>query len=61
MLDISDLIYLVDYMFRDGAAPRYLPAADVDANCSLDIGDVIYLVDYYFADGAPPRPGCAAE
>jgi hypothetical protein len=61
MLDISDLIYLVDYMFRDGAAPRYPPAADVDANCSLDIGDIIYLVDFYFADGAPPRPGCAVE
>jgi hypothetical protein len=56
-VDISDLIYLVDYMFEDGPAPPCFNEADVDASGSLDIGDLVYLVDYMFSSGPEPL-GC---
>ncbi|HKK20225.1 MAG TPA: C25 family peptidase C-terminal domain-containing protein, partial [candidate division Zixibacteria bacterium] len=54
--DISDLIYLVDYSFNDGAAPPTLAAADVDGSGELDVSDLIYLAEYQFGTG--PAPQC---
>ena len=58
-LDISDLLYLVDYFFADpsGPAPVCTEEADVDSSGSLDISDLLYLVDYFFADPSGPAPG----
>jgi hypothetical protein len=58
-VDISDLISMVEFMFRQGETPRFPAAADVNGNCSLEIGDLICMVDFLFADGEAPRPGCA--
>jgi len=55
-IDISDLIYLVDYSFSDGPAPACFEEADVNGDLSVDISDIIYLVDYSFGDGPPPLP-----
>jgi len=56
-IDISDIIYLVDYMFGSGPAPTCTTAANVDgsADGGVDISDLIYLVDYMFGSG--PAPG----
>ncbi len=55
--DISDLIYLVDWMFTAGPAPENWAAADVDGSGGYaDIEDVVYLVDYMFNGG--PAPTC---
>jgi hypothetical protein len=63
-VDISDLVYLVDYMFTGGPAPVCPEEANVDASCcaggshetlaDLDISDVVYLVDYMFTGGPEP-------
>ena len=58
IVDISDLVYMVDYQFRNGDAPPCLEEADIDepspANL-IDIGDLVYMVDYQFRGGdAPP-------
>lgn len=53
-IDISDLIYLVDYMFTGGPPPQCEEEADVDASGSIDISDLVYLVDYMFSGGPPP-------
>ncbi len=56
-IDISDLVYLVDYMFTGGPAPVCTEEADM--NCSggstpIDIADLVYLVDYMFNQGPVP-------
>jgi hypothetical protein len=59
-IDISDLVYLVDYMFVGGPAPVCWPEANVDGagfDDALDISDLVYLVDYMFNNGPPP-PVC---
>ena len=57
-VDISDLIYFVDYNFNGGPPPLVLNFADVDGSCSIDIADVVYLVDYMFSGGPPLVMGC---
>ncbi len=56
--DISDLVFLVDYMFLGGPTPSPPQAADCDGNGQIDISDLVYLVDYMFLDG--PLPVCGA-
>ncbi|MDH3890150.1 MAG: C10 family peptidase [candidate division Zixibacteria bacterium] len=53
---ISDLIYLVDYMFSGGPAPSCPKAADINGSLNLDVSDLIFLVDYMFTGGYPPLP-----
>jgi len=53
-IDISDLVYLVDYMFSGGVEPGCPNEANVDATGELDISDLVYLVDYMFSGGPAP-------
>lgn len=56
--DISDLLYLVDYMFSTPAGPPPDPECLADMNCSgqVDISDLLYMVDYMFSNPAGPAP-----
>lgn len=56
ILDISDLIYLVSFMFQFGPEPHCMEAANINgADGEVpDIADLIYLVTYMFQDGPPP-------
>ena len=56
-VDISDLVYLVDYMFNSGPEPPCLSESDIDASggeSPIDISDLVYLVDYMFTGGPAP-------
>ncbi len=61
--DISDLVYLVSYMFSGGAAPPcedppgsgYYAEADINGDgAGPDISDLVYLVSYMFSGGPAP-------
>ena len=56
VIDISDLVYLVDFMFNLGPAPPCFEEGDIDGSdeASLDISDLVYLVDYMFVGGPEP-------
>ncbi len=58
-IDISDLVYLVDYMFSDGPEPTCWKEANVNGDLleQVDIDDLVYLVDYMFNNGLEP-PAC---
>ncbi|MDH3889881.1 MAG: hypothetical protein OEV49_02255 [candidate division Zixibacteria bacterium] len=55
-VDISDLIYLVDYMFTAGPSPPCFKEADMNMDFEIDISDLVYLVDFMFTGGPPPLP-----
>lgn len=62
-VDLSDLIYLVNYLFLGGPSPDCLAAANTngDAGCSVDLSDLIHLVNYLFLGGPAPAaclPAC---
>ncbi len=61
LIDISDLVYLVDWISVGGPAPFPSPML-ADVNCSGglpgDVADVVYLVEYMFTGGPPPVRPC---
>ncbi|MDH3889880.1 MAG: hypothetical protein OEV49_02250 [candidate division Zixibacteria bacterium] len=58
-IDISDLVYLVDYMFSGGPPPPCFEEGDMNADGLIDISDLVYFVDFMFTGGPPPQP-CGA-
>lgn len=62
-VDLSDLIYAVNYLFLGGPVPPCAGEANTngDVGCSVDLSDLIYLVNYLFLGGPAPAaclPGC---
>lgn len=55
-VDISDLVYLIDFAFAGGPAPVCFHEADVDGSAAwpIDISDLVYLIDYMFNGGPEP-------
>jgi hypothetical protein len=53
-IDVSDAIYLVNYLFIDGPEPSPFQAGDANSDEVVDIADVVYLINYLFIDGPPP-------
>ena len=54
VIDVGDVVYLINYLFKSGSAPN--PWATGDANCDqvVNVGDVVYLINYLFKGGSPP-------
>jgi len=55
----SDILALVEFVFKSGPAPDPLSYGDVDLSCTITSADVIYLVNYVFKSGPAPFDGCA--
>ncbi len=54
-ITVSDVIYLINYLFKGGPAP--IPEVSVgDVNCDgkITVSDVIYLINYLFKGGPSP-------
>lgn len=55
---ITDVIRLLEYMFRGGIAPQCFDAADGDDNGVVNLTDAVFLLDFLFRGGPwPPDPG----
>ena len=60
-INISDLVYLINWGFMYGPEPVSLTDANMD-NCSgIDINDMMYLCSYLFAGGPAPCTFGAAD
>ena len=55
-INISDLVYLVSYMFSQGPPPPCPEEANIDGDPlgTIDIADLVYLVTFMFGAGDPP-------
>jgi hypothetical protein len=53
-VDISDVVYLIGYLFRNGPAPNPVEVGDVTCDGEVDVGDVVSLISYLFRNGPPP-------
>ncbi len=56
-IGISDLIFVVDYLFSGGLTPVCIEEANFNGDSSEDIGisDITYMVDYLFNGGPAPE------
>ncbi|MCJ7498605.1 MAG: dockerin type I repeat-containing protein [candidate division Zixibacteria bacterium] len=53
-LSVSDVVYLINYLFKGGPRPDPLWQGDVNCDNDVNILDVVYLVRYLFMGGTPP-------
>ena len=54
VIDVGDLVYLINYLFKSGPLPKPYQAGDANCSGTVDIGDVVYLINYLFKGGLPP-------
>lgn len=57
-VNIGDVTFLVDYLFRGGPPPPALNTADVNGSCEISVDDLTHLVGYLFQNGPAPVMGC---
>jgi len=55
-VSISDVVYIINYLFRGGPAPVPLQVADCNCDTQVSVADVVYLINYLFRGG--PKPAC---
>jgi hypothetical protein len=58
IINISDAVYLVNYIFGGGPAPLDERGGDVDCNNLTNVSDAVYMINYIFAGGAAPCAAC---
>lgn len=58
-VNITDVVYLINYIFVDGPAPNPIAAGDADCSGTVNISDGVYLIAYIFSDS--PAPGAACK
>ena len=56
-LNVSDLTFVVDFLFRGGPAPTCADHGDINGDGSTNVSDLTYLVDFLFRGGSAP-PAC---
>lgn len=53
-LNVSDAVWLINYVFVNGADPN--PCVQGDPNCDgrVNVSDAVYLINFIFVNGPPP-------
>ncbi len=54
LVDVGDVVYLINYLFKGGPAPIPWEAGDANSDGMVDVGDVVYLINYLFKGGPAP-------
>ncbi len=52
--DLSDAVYLINYLYKQGPVPLPFFAGDANSDGTVDLSDAIYLLNYLFKQGPPP-------
>ncbi len=58
LVNISDAVALITYIFAGGPAPDPVEAGDADCSGTVNISDAVYLITYIFGSGPVPCGGC---
>jgi hypothetical protein len=56
VIDVSDVVYLINYLFKGGPEPDPLESGDANCDGQVTVSDVVYLINYLFKGG--PAPAC---
>jgi len=53
-VNVADVVYLVNFLYRSGASPDPMEAGDANSDDIVNVADVVYLVNYLYRGGDPP-------
>ena len=54
LVDVGDVVYLINYLFKGGTSPNPNQTGDVTRDGVVDVGDVVFLINYLFKGGSSP-------
>jgi hypothetical protein len=59
-VSVSDIAFLVNYLFKQGPAPDPSWVGDANGDCNVSLSDTVYLISYLFKQGPEPiyNPDC---
>ena len=57
-INISDAVFIINYIFVGGTAPNPLLVADANCDDAVNISDAVYIINYIFVGGDPPCRVC---
>ena len=61
-VDMTDAVFVTQYLFLGGCEPPCMNQADANNDGVVDVSDSIHLLSWLFTDGAePPFPGPQGE
>ncbi len=55
-INVTDVVYLINYLWKDGPPPDPYEAGDANCDGNVTISDVVFLINYLFYGG--PIPSC---
>jgi subtilisin family serine protease len=61
VVTLGDLVFVLNYLFKDGPLPDPPSAGDPNGDCEISLSDVIYLMNYLYRQGPPLKRGCVGE
>lgn len=53
-VNVSDAVFVINYVFIGGAPPNPLASANANCDGSVNVSDAVYIINYIFVGGAPP-------
>jgi hypothetical protein len=59
IVNVSDVVFLLNYIFGGGPPPQVLAAADCDCSDTVNVADAVWLLSYIFAGGPKPCAACS--
>jgi hypothetical protein len=57
-VNILDVTFIINYLYKNGPTPNCVDQADADGNNSLNILDVTHIINYLYKNG--PDPVCGS-
>ena len=51
---VSDVVYLINYLFKGGPPPEPWQAGEANCDGKVTVSDVVYLINYLFKGGSQP-------
>jgi hypothetical protein len=53
-VNVSDAVYIINYVFCGGSAPNPYESGDVNCDDVVNVSDAVYIINHIFAGGPPP-------
>lgn len=53
-VNVSDAVYIINYVFVGGDAPDPIETADANCDATVNVSDAVYLINYVFIGGNAP-------
>jgi hypothetical protein len=54
IVNVSDAVYIINYIFTGGDAPDPLESADVNCDSDVNVSDAVSIINYIFSGGNDP-------